>query len=147
MTATTRTSSGVGIVASTHANDPRAAPAACRVGIPSPRRRNLIAKADLPPAPEDLRICRGDRDTSCIADAESGDLMAYLTRVDRDEATREDAGSLTSGLTGLPSRFRLWELLFAHRDYFWRIGLCVPGGDPADWGRDRYDNNETSDEL
>lgn len=25
------------------------------------------------------------------------------------------------------------QLLFAHRDYFWRLGLCVPGGDPANW--------------
>ncbi|KAE8324162.1 Alpha/Beta hydrolase protein [Aspergillus sergii] len=31
----------------------------------------------------------------------------------------------------IPSRYRLWELFFAHRDYFWRIGLCVPGGDPT----------------
>lgn len=31
----------------------------------------------------------------------------------------------------LPARYRLWELFYAHRDYFWRIGLCVPGGDPT----------------
>ncbi|OGM40868.1 putative actin-related protein 2/3 complex subunit 1A [Aspergillus bombycis] len=31
----------------------------------------------------------------------------------------------------IPSRYRLWELFFAHRDYFWRVGLCVPGGDPT----------------
>jgi triacylglycerol lipase len=29
----------------------------------------------------------------------------------------------------VPARYRLWELFYAHRDYFWRIGLCVPGGD------------------
>lgn len=29
----------------------------------------------------------------------------------------------------IPARYRLWELFSAHRDYFWRIGLCVPGGD------------------
>ena len=33
------------------------------------------------------------------------------------------------------ARFELWQL-FAHRDYFWRLGLCVPGGDPANWGPD-----------
>ncbi|KAJ5385318.1 hypothetical protein N7517_003229 [Penicillium concentricum] len=27
----------------------------------------------------------------------------------------------------IPARYRLWELFYAHRDYFWRIGLCVPG--------------------
>jgi hypothetical protein len=31
----------------------------------------------------------------------------------------------------IPSKYRLWELFFAHRDYFWRLGLCVPGGDPT----------------
>ncbi|KAJ5678610.1 hypothetical protein N7462_006854 [Penicillium macrosclerotiorum] len=31
----------------------------------------------------------------------------------------------------IPAQYRLWELFFAHRDYFWRIGLCVPGGDPT----------------
>lgn len=31
----------------------------------------------------------------------------------------------------IPSRYRFWELFYAHRDYFWRIGLCVPGGDPT----------------
>ncbi|OOQ86069.1 extracellular triacylglycerol lipase [Penicillium brasilianum] len=29
----------------------------------------------------------------------------------------------------IPARYRLWELFYAHRDYLWRIGLCVPGGD------------------
>ncbi|OGE57762.1 hypothetical protein PENARI_c001G02143 [Penicillium arizonense] len=31
----------------------------------------------------------------------------------------------------IPAKYRLWELFYAHRDYFWRIGLCVPGGDPS----------------
>ncbi|KAJ5894397.1 hypothetical protein N7495_006088 [Penicillium taxi] len=31
----------------------------------------------------------------------------------------------------IPARYRLWELFYAHRDYFWRIGLCIPGGDPT----------------
>lgn len=31
----------------------------------------------------------------------------------------------------IPPRYRLWDLFYAHRDYFWRIGLCVPGGDPT----------------
>ncbi|KAJ5647572.1 Lipaseclass 3 [Penicillium lividum] len=32
----------------------------------------------------------------------------------------------------IPARYRLWELFYAHRDYFWRIGLCVPGGTRPD---------------
>ncbi|CAG8037252.1 hypothetical protein PENNAL_c0081G06924 [Penicillium nalgiovense] len=31
----------------------------------------------------------------------------------------------------ISARYRLWDLFYAHRDYFWRIGLCVPGGDPT----------------
>ncbi|KAL3457774.1 putative actin-related protein 2/3 complex subunit 1A [Aspergillus heterothallicus] len=31
----------------------------------------------------------------------------------------------------IPPRFRLWELFYSHRDYFLRLGLCVPGGDPT----------------
>jgi hypothetical protein len=38
----------------------------------------------------------------------------------------------------VPSRYKLWQLFFAHRDYFWRLGLCVPGGDPWDWNRKPY---------
>ncbi|KAG2419874.1 hypothetical protein HFD88_004671 [Aspergillus terreus] len=40
--------------------------------------------------------------------------------------------SARGGLWDLvPAKYRLWELLFAHRDYFLRLGLCVPGGDPT----------------
>jgi hypothetical protein len=31
----------------------------------------------------------------------------------------------------LSPRFRLWELFYSHRDYFLRLGLCIPGGDPS----------------
>ncbi|KAA8652263.1 hypothetical protein EYZ11_004585 [Aspergillus tanneri] len=34
----------------------------------------------------------------------------------------------------IPAWYRLWELFFTHRDYFWRLGLCVPGGDPTGKG-------------
>ncbi|KAJ5435717.1 hypothetical protein N7445_006602 [Penicillium cf. griseofulvum] len=43
----------------------------------------------------------------------------------------EDRLSPLRGDWSIPARYRLWELFFAHRDYFWRIGLCVPGGDPT----------------
>ena len=35
----------------------------------------------------------------------------------------------------IPFKYRLWELFFSHRDYFWRVGLCIPGGDPTGKGR------------
>ncbi|RKU42304.1 hypothetical protein DL546_002702 [Coniochaeta pulveracea] len=66
----------------------------------------FIEKRELQPEPADLRLCRGDEDPECIA------------------------GGAGNGM-GL----RPWQAFFAHRDYFWRLGLCVPGGDPWDWGR------------
>jgi hypothetical protein len=39
----------------------------------------------------------------------------------------------------IPARYKMWQLFFAHRDYFWYLGLCVPGGDPLDCGRKHYD--------
>jgi len=39
----------------------------------------------------------------------------------------------------------MWQLFFAHRDYFWRLGLCLPGGDPFDWGRDKYGGGDGGD--
>ncbi|KAJ5328501.1 Lipase class 3 [Penicillium brevicompactum] len=55
---------------------------------------------------------------------------------DQDHADCEVPGKdrLSSrrwGWSLIPARYRLWELFYAHRDYFWRIGLCVPGGDPT----------------
>lgn len=82
----------------------------------------FITKRDLSPGTEDLRLCHGDEDPSCISGA--------------DEV-----------LGGIPSRLKLWQLLFAHRDYFWRLGLCMPGGDPADWGRPPYNVSSRPDEL
>lgn len=74
----------------------------------------FITKKDLSPGIEDLRLCRGDEDPSCISGG--GDEV----------------------LGTIPTRLKLWQLLFAHRDYFWRLGLCLPGGDPFDWGRPPY---------
>ncbi|PYI25334.1 putative lipase [Aspergillus indologenus CBS 114.80] len=46
----------------------------------------------------------------------------------RDEAWRRTHWHLN------PSHLHLWELFFSHRDYFWRLGLCIPGGDPTGKG-------------
>ncbi|KAK2069479.1 hypothetical protein P8C59_004059 [Phyllachora maydis] len=107
----------------------------------------FIAKADLQPSPADLRLCRGGSDPECSGGAEVGgrrrwgglvdSLVRTLRRQDEDEGEEDDGdGARDTGL--VPVRFRLWQLLFAHRDYFWRLGLCVPGGDPTDWGRKKY---------
>ena len=46
----------------------------------------------------------------------------------------------------IPARYKIWQLFFAHRDYFWRLGLCAPGSDPWDWGRDKYDFGDVEGE-
>ncbi|ODH47358.1 hypothetical protein GX48_06529 [Paracoccidioides brasiliensis] len=38
----------------------------------------------------------------------------------------QDDGELSTDANLIPARYRLWELLFSHRDYFWRLGVCLP---------------------
>lgn len=86
-----------------------------------------ISKAELSPSVTDLQHCVGDEDPLCIAGADATDT----TQLEGD-------GMRSAGYRdtwAVPARYRLWELFFAHRDYFWRLGLCIPGGDPSDWSR------------
>jgi len=78
----------------------------------------FIAKPELPPSVADIRVCEGDEDPTCIAN---------------NPEKAGDDGEGIKGRWGLQDRLKLWELFFAHRDYFWRLGLCVPGGDPWNW--------------
>ncbi|CAG8898389.1 unnamed protein product [Penicillium egyptiacum] len=68
-------------------------------------------------------------------DRGAGDVareQGVLGRESSDLADCEDRLSpLRWDWSLIPARYRLWELFYAHRDYFWRIGLCVPGGDPT----------------
>lgn len=63
----------------------------------------FISKPDLPPSIGDVHHCTGSEDPDCLTGPE-----------------------LEGGFWGVPTRFKLWQLFFAHRDYFWRLGLCVP---------------------
>lgn len=72
----------------------------------------FISKYDLPPKETDLEHCDGDEDAECIAGPRASDLRL-------------------GEIWHLPDRYKLWELFFAHRDYFWRLGLCIP--QPSDW--------------
>ncbi|KAF2280975.1 alpha/beta-hydrolase [Westerdykella ornata] len=76
----------------------------------------ISSVSDLPPSREDVHHCDGgDEDPRCIAGNGNGEV---------------DKG----GWSGVPARFRFWQLFFAHRDYFWRLGLCVPSGGWKGWG-------------
>jgi hypothetical protein len=61
----------------------------------------FISKSDLPPSEADVRHCEGAVDSTCVAIP-------------------------NKGFWAIPTRFKLWQLFFAHRDYFWRLGLCMP---------------------
>jgi hypothetical protein len=106
-----------------------------------------ISKTDLSPTVADLTHCIGDQDPDCIASADPP-----ICPQPEEESENWPSNSnlfnkwsdINLGL-GIPSRLKIWQLFFAHRDYFWRLGLCVPGGDPFDWYR-KYPRGD-SDEL
>ncbi|GAB7344023.1 hypothetical protein MBLNU457_1947t1 [Dothideomycetes sp. NU457] len=104
-----------------------------------------ITKPSLSPDIQDLQLCDGDEDPRCIA-GQDASLSAVDERHDQVISLRDvaryaqemNAEDDNVSITGwVPARYKLWQLFFAHRDYFWRLGLCVPGGDPWDWGRER----------
>ncbi|KAI2640420.1 alpha/beta-hydrolase [Hypomontagnella submonticulosa] len=129
----------------THADDPVPLLPLSEWGYRSHAGEIFISKPDLPPEPTDIRSCVGDYDPQCIAGSAGESLKVTGQTLAREQA--QETSMRTRGLWDIPTRFKLWQLLFAHRDYFWRLGLCVPGGDPIDWGRDKYPNLTTSDEL
>lgn len=108
-----------------------------------------ISKPELSPDVSDVQRCEGDEDPNCISGGSStvtatvGDEIqteSWLEYLNLTEVWNDGKRVLA-----IPSRLKLWQLFFAHRDYFWRLGLCIPGGDPLDWYR-KYPHNET-DEL
>lgn len=101
----------------THENDPVPLLPLEEWGYRSHAGEIFISKESLTPSEEDIRTCVGDEDLECSSGASQ-----Y-------------------------TRYKLWQLFFSHRDYFWRLGLCVPGGDPADWGRGPYEFEDEGDEL
>lgn len=125
-----------------------------------------IEKPALAPMVLDIRLCVGNEDKHCIASSEvdviQSDnlnknldfLMSAYSRDSHqnsdDEEKRIDMESNWAEIMGLevdlPTRYKIWHLFFAHRDYFWRLGLCVPGGDPANWGHTRSDFRETAEQ-
>lgn len=140
----------------THANDPVPLLPLDEWGYRMHAGEIFISKQYLPPSISDVELCDGDQDPRCIAEAESSTIMInelkgiarneiHYSRLERPlgqnvlSTGRRSPGSIDDGQQSLsrglcnpiPGRFRLWELLFAHRDYFSRLGLCVPGGDPT----------------
>jgi hypothetical protein len=104
----------------------------------------FISKLGLPPSRSDLQHCTGDEDSKCIA----GDSSTHAQKIGHAIKTRNyDSEFQVQNMWSLPLRYKLWQLFFAHRDYFWRLGLCVPGGDPRNWWREKYQHGQYCGEL
>ncbi|CAK7223194.1 hypothetical protein SCUCBS95973_005091 [Sporothrix curviconia] len=152
----------------THKNDPVPLLPMTDWGYSSHAGEVFIKKLNLSPSPEDVILCRGRNDPDCsdedgAPDDSDDDEDEYDEYGDYDyeivdeedgrdgkegkdeEAIRAEAKVSLTKRGIIPQKLRLWEMFFAHRDYFWRLGMCVPGSDPGDWGREHY--NYTDDEL
>lgn len=103
----------------THAGDPVPLLPLDEWGYAMHSEEIFISGVDLPFSVADVHYCDGDADTRCVAGSDEG-----------------------KPAWGVPTRFKFWQLFFAHRDYFWRLGLCLPGGDPLS----RYPRLSKSDE-
>ncbi|KAI1398729.1 alpha/beta-hydrolase [Hypoxylon fuscum] len=129
----------------THADDPVPLLPLAEWGYRSHAGEYFISKSDLPPEPSDIRPCIGDYDPRCISST-AGEHLKKTGQVIAEERA-QDTWLGTRGLWDIPTRLKLWQLFFAHRDYFWRLGLCVPGGDPVDWDREKYPQFTSNEEL
>ncbi|KAH7355860.1 Alpha/Beta hydrolase protein [Pyrenochaeta sp. MPI-SDFR-AT-0127] len=113
----------------THAGDPVPLLPLDEWGYAMHSEEIFISEPDLPFSIANIHYCEGDADIHCIAGSDEG-----------------------RPVWGIPARFKFWQLFFAHRDYFWRLGLCLPGGDPfSKYSRpssgDKDDETLDNDEL
>lgn len=83
-----------------------------------------ISKSSLPASVLDVQLCSGDRDGQCSASTD-GTLYAAVVSPLRKQASTPGVDAVQVAL--IPSHFRIWQLLFAHRDYFTRLGVCFKG--------------------
>jgi hypothetical protein len=104
----------------------------------------FISKPSLSPDIADIIHCKGDNDARCIAGQDSTATVndPALRKRDLIDSVKNEISDLHTEPWGVPSRYKLWQLFFAHRDYFWRLGLCVPGGDPLGGGG-KYDTADS----
>ncbi|KAJ8123052.1 hypothetical protein ONZ43_g904 [Nemania bipapillata] len=116
----------------THIDDPVPLLPLSEWGYRSHAGEFFISKAELSPKPSDIRPCVGDYDLNCIAGSD-GDEAESIGEAVPAKDSYNDGDAMSNGIWHLPARLKLWGLLFAHRDYFWRLGLCIPGGDPINW--------------
>lgn len=127
----------------THANDPVPLLPLDEWGYVMHGGEIYISKGDLPPENSDVVHCDGAEDPNCITGGAGAEAQLIEAQADaaieaetlRDEQSMPDEESELAvkelrrrwwGEDLVSPRYRLWQLFFAHRDYFWRLGLCVP---------------------
>lgn len=133
----------------THVNDPVPLLPLEEWGYKMHAGEIFISKPHLPVSKSDLHFCDGNQDPRCIAGAdeivpllhEELDRRRYhILQNDRSRGQmvlsgheklshikdkQQEDDDLHSQWNPIPPEFRLWELLFSHRDYITRIGLCA----------------------
>ncbi|RKF53624.1 Lipase A [Golovinomyces cichoracearum] len=101
----------------------------------------FISKRDLPVVIQDVRHCFGDDDLNCIEERGNNGVWTDLPEMSKIRASIKESLNARGGELKKRDRIRIhpphiWRPFLAHRDYFWRLGLCVPGGDPTSQERD-----------
>ena len=126
----------------THTNDPIPLLPPTEWGFGMHAGEIHITKPSLSPGVHDLKHCRGPFDASCIAGQDPTYPDKLGTAMLEDEGIwttlRKSVPQLLMRVVkrDVPQRYRISQMFIAHRDYFWRLGLCVPGGDPTGGGGD-----------
>lgn len=138
----------------THVNDPVPLLPPEEWGYKMHAGEIFISKPDLPVSKSDLHFCDGDQDHRCIAgkdetllslhkdldqrryntlhnDRSRGQIVLSGHKKSSDVLNEETDDNLYSQWNPIPPEFRLWEILFSHREYIMRIGLCAPSNDGA----------------
>ena len=112
----------------THVDDPVPLLPLSEWGFHAHAGEIFISKSNLQPEASDIYLCEGSADPDCIS---KGEILVNesVSKTDDRSTLKGFKQSLVEakGFLDIPARFRIWQLFFAHRDYFWRLGLCVPG--------------------
>ncbi|KAL6235150.1 hypothetical protein BDW75DRAFT_230549 [Aspergillus navahoensis] len=145
----------------THVNDPVPLVPLTEWGYEMHGGEIYISRVQLPFSVDDVKYCQGGSDPNCISGAEGASTTSppYDLQESGRSEFNADQQVLSGSSSGpeeqqqendkgaspypetqtashlpwdiLPPRFRLWELFYSHRDYFIRLGLCVPKGDSS----------------
>ena len=97
----------------------------------------FISKEGLPPAVEDLERCAGDADPRCIQGTNQSSVFDAVALIRREISLGQSKG-LEGWMPSIPERWRIWESLSSHLEYFGRLGICFdpqwpdyPGNEPS----------------